>query len=559
MTSRAWELTPGETAHYEVIARRLLMAGKYAEAILPLLEAARLAPSDAGVLNDLGVAYMASRRIPEAITWLRRSIALEPRIGDTHYNLGLALQHMGDDEAAIVEHRQAITLSRELTAAHGQLADLLWERGVRSEAVSAYHRTYASGPGTPLGRLSRAKALSAENRDQEAEEELRQLTACDPRNSQAHVLLGRLLQETGRFDEASATFERAITIDPWQADGYHGLVSSRRFTEADRPWVARMLSRLEAGGWLGRFAPVIADHHRMMLHFAVGKALDDLGAYAEAMTHFAAANRVRRRLCPFDGDETARRTEALVARFTRDHLASHSWMGHDDATPILIVGMPRSGTTLLERIVSSHPRVRGCGELTFWSERGPTWADAEPERLAKARHKLQEGYLRVLGRGAPGVVRATDKMPFNFFWVGLVRLLFPNARIVHARRNPVDTCLSIYTTPFTALWGFTSAPSDLVTYYRLYRRLMDHWRAVIPSDRFLDLDYEDVVNAPEKTARRVMDFCGVDWDYACLHPEENRDAVRTASHWQARQPIYASSVERWRRYEPLLRELRELL
>jgi tetratricopeptide (TPR) repeat protein len=373
------------------------------------------------------------------------------------------------------------------------------------------------------------------------------------------VLLGRLLQEAGRFDEASASFEQAIAIDPWQANAYHGLVSSRRFTEADRPWVARILARLEAGGWQQRFAPAIAEHRRMMLHFAVGKAFEDLGDYADAMTHFDAANRVRRQLSRFNRDEIERRTEALIARYTPEFFSDHSWMGHDDGTPVLIVGMPRSGTTLLERIVSSHPQVRGCGELTFWSERGPTWANAAPERLAKARHKLHAAYLRTLQRDAPGAIRATDKMPFNFFWLGLVHLLFPNARIVHSRRSPIDTCLSIYTTPFTAAWGFTSAPGDLVSYYRLYRRIMAHWRTVIPSDRLLDVDYEAVVSAPEKAARRLMTFCGVDWDSACLRPEQNRDAVRTASHWQVRQPIYSSSVERWRRYEPWIGELRDLL
>ena len=150
-------------------------------------------------------------------------------------------------------------------------------------------------------------------------------------------------------------------------------------------------------------------------------------------------------------------------------------------------------------------------------------------------------------------------MPFNFFWVGLVHLLFPKARFVHARRNPVDTCLSIYTTPLTARWGFASEPSDLAWYYRQYVRLADHWRAVIPSDRLLDVDYEHLAQEPEEAARRLIAFTGLEWDSACLRPEDNRDAVRTASSWHARQPIYRSSIERWRHYEPWVGELRNLL
>jgi tetratricopeptide (TPR) repeat protein len=529
------------------------------DAIGPLWEAARLAPDDAGVFNDLGVAYMAALRFPEAITWLRRSIASQPNVGDTHYNLGLALQHMGDDEGAIVAHRRAVTVSRELAAAHGQLADLLWEKGMRSEAIAAYERAYASGPTTTLGRLSKVKALNAENRDREAEEELRQLIACDPSNSLAHVLLGRLLQEGGRFDEATASFERAIALDPWQTNAYHGLVSSRRLTEAERPWVDRIVTRIAAGDWQRRFGPVIAEHHRMLLHFAAGKALDDLGDYADAMNHFHAANGIRRRLFPFDRKEIEHLTDKLIARFTSEFFARHSALGHDDETPVLIVGLPRSGTTLLERVVSSHPKVQGCGELTFWSERGPAWAHADPDRLGRAGAQLRGRYLRALRRGAPGALRATDKMPFNFFWVGLVHLLFPKARFVHARRNPVDTCLSLYTTPLTARWGFASEPSDLAWYYRQYVRLVDHWRAVIPADRLLDVDYEHLVREPQGTARRLIAFMGLEWDSACLRPEENRDAVRTASSWQARQPIYGSSIERWRHYEPWIGDLCVLL
>jgi tetratricopeptide (TPR) repeat protein len=458
-----------------------------------------------------------------------------------------------------IEHRRAVTLSRELAAAHGQLADLLWEKGMRSEAIAAYERAYASAPTTTLGRLSKAKALNAENRDREAEEELRQLIACDPSNSLVHVLLGRLLQEGGRFDEATASFERAIALNPWQTNAYHGLVSSRRLTEAERPWVERIVTRIAAGDWHRRFAPVIAEHHQMLLHFAAGKALDDLGDYADAMSHFHAANAIRRRLFPFDREEIERRTDQLIAWFTPEFFSRHSALGHDDETPVLIVGLPRSGTTLLERVVSSHPEVRGCGELTFWSERGPTWAHADPDRLARAGAHLRGRYLRALRRGAPEVLRATDKMPFNFFWVGLVHLLFPKARFVHARRNPVDTCLSIYTTPLTARWGFASEPSDLAWYYRQYVRLADHWRAVIPSDRLLDVDYEHLAQEPEEAARRLIAFTGLEWDSACLRPEDNRDAVRTASSWHARQPIYRSSIERWRHYEPWVGELRNLL
>jgi hypothetical protein len=231
-----------------------------------------------------------------------------------------------------------------------------------------------------------------------------------------------------------------------------------------------------------------------------------------------------------------------------------------DETPLLIVGMPRSGTTLVERIVSSHPRATGRGELPFWSEEGPAWLEAPLDARSGRAAEVRAAYLRVLRAGTAGhVLRATDKMPFNFFWLGLVHRLFPRARFVHCRRHPVDTCLSIYTTQFGVSWPFASSRADLALYYRLYARLMDHWRAVIPPERLLEVDYEDVVADPDASARRLVAFAGLPWDDACLAPEKNPDAVRTANKWQARQPVYRTSTERWRRYEPWLGELRELL
>jgi tetratricopeptide (TPR) repeat protein len=548
-----------ESANHIALAEWLLDAGRYAEAVGPLLEAVGLVPNDAGVLNDLGVAYMATRRFREAVIWLKRSIALQPNVGNSHYNLGLALQHLGDDEAALVEHRRAVALCPELTGAHVQLADLLWEKGMREAAVAEYKRTYACAPTTTVGRLGKIKALDAQHRSEEAEQRLRELIALDASSSLAHTLLGRLLQEAGRFGEATMSFERAVALDPWQTNAYYGLVSSRRLTEDDRPLVARIASRLDIGDWDETFGPALAQRHRMMLHFAIGKAHDDLGEYPLAMRHFYAANAIRRELVPFERHDVEQTLDELIARFTPEFFASHSAMGHDDETPLLIVGLPRSGTTLLERIVSNHHAVAGWGELDFWSEHGPVWSNSKPDRLAKVAGRLQASYLRVLRERVSGAVRVTDKMPFNFFWVGLVHLLLPKARFLFSVRNPVDTCLSIYTTPLHANLGFASAFGDLAWYHRLHLRLIDHWRAVLPPDRWLDVHYEDVVGEPEKTARRLIAFCGLEWDPACLRPEDNPNEVRTASSWQARQPIYQSSVERWRRYEPWLSELRALL
>jgi Sulfotransferase family len=227
---------------------------------------------------------------------------------------------------------------------------------------------------------------------------------------------------------------------------------------------------------------------------------------------------------------------------------------------VLIVGMPRSGTTLAEQILSSHPGVAAGGEMHIWNRRGAMFEQAGASGTEPAYvQELAEAYLRWISALAPEAVRVTDKMPFNFLWTGLIHLAFPRAVIVHCQRQPIDVALSVHQTHFSPLVDLPTGGKDLVFYYRQYERLMAHWRAVLPADRFLELRYEELIANPEPITRRLIAFCGLPWDDACLHPERNQRVVKTASKWQARQPVYRSSVDRWRRYEPWLGELRELL
>jgi tetratricopeptide (TPR) repeat protein len=533
-------------------AERLLKARQYDDALGVLLEAAALTPDDPMILGNLGGVYLATRRFGEAIPWLRRSIAARPTFARAHYHLGMALQHTGDEEGAFGAFVRAAQLGPELVDAHSKVADLLWERGRRDEAVAAYVRAARAAPDTTIGRLASAKGLLVLGRTSQAEDKLRELLARDSNSGEAELVYAHLLVDAGRFDEARDHFERSIAIAPSQATAYHGIVASKRITESDRPLVDRIEARIRADD--------LGPRAEMTLHFAAGKAHDDLGDYARAMEHFDAANVLRRKLAPkFEPSEHEALVTRLTERYTRVLFAERASLGDPDETPLFVLGMPRSGTTLIERIVSSHPKVGGGGELAFWREMGPRWAMAEWTKLLDGADALRTDYRKLLRAIAPDALRVTDKMPFNYLWIGLLHLLFPNARFVHTRRHPVDTCLSLYTTPFGQAWGFASDRGDLVAYYRHYARLMDHWRDVVPKDRFLELDYEEVTAQPDQAARRLIAFAGLPWDDACLRPEENPDAIRTSSKWQARQPVYRSSVERWRRYEPWLGELRELL
>jgi hypothetical protein len=222
--------------------------------------------------------------------------------------------------------------------------------------------------------------------------------------------------------------------------------------------------------------------------------------------------------------------------------------------------MPRSGTTLVEQIVSMHPEVGAGGELQFWNQRGAEWHRSGAAKEEKAfLVSAASDYLGLLHKIAPKAARVTDKMPFNFLWAGLIHKTFPRATILHCRRAAVDTAVSIHQTHFHPGLAFPTGGAELVAYFRDYERLMSHWRRVLPADRFLEVDYEELTRAPEPVIRRIIAACGLPWDDSCLRPECNPRSVNTPSKWQARQPIYRTSVAKWRRYEPWLGPLRALV
>jgi tetratricopeptide (TPR) repeat protein len=497
---------------------------------------------------------------------LQAAVASDPRYGDAHFRLGIALEKLGNMREAIAAYDRATKLLPSLTEAWFRLGALVYIRGHHDEAIGCFRRAAATGVQTSFGRLGNARALLIEERNQEAEQALREMLVADPRNALAYDLLGNLLSEFGRFNEARACFERAISIAPLLAGCYYDLVRCRPVTNNDNGLIEQMKAALSTPG--------LEAGQRQRIHLAIGKAAEDLGDYALAMQHFDAADTVRRGCRSFDSAAFANQIDGLIARCTPELMARAPELGSSDATPVLIIGMPRSGTTLVEQIISMHPEVGAGGELNFWNERGPMWhvsgatGDEMPsvatenplsknmfsEYLAKAA----ANYLGVLRKIAPTAARVTDKMPFNFLWAGLIHLAFPHATIIHCRRATVDTALSIHQTHFHPSLAFPTGGAELVAYFRNYQRLIAHWRSVLPADRFIEVDYEDLTHVPEPVIRRIIAACGLAWNDGCLRPESNPRAVKTPSKWQTRQPIYRTSVARWRRYEPWLGPLRTL-
>jgi tetratricopeptide (TPR) repeat protein len=550
---------PQQVAPLLGLATQLLRAGRPADAIAPLRDAALLQPSNAIIQHDLGLACLEVGRVRDAIAALQQAVASNPSYGDAHFRLGIALEKLGNIGGAIAAYDRATKLLPSLTEAWFRAGALFYTLGYRDEAIGCFRRAAAAGDRNSFGRLGKARALLTEDRNQEAEQVLRETLVADPRNAMAYDLLGNLLTEFGRFDEARACFERAIAIAPLLAGSYYELVRCRPVTSNDND--DGLLQEMQAA----LATPGLEAVQRLRVHLAIGKAAEDLGDYGLAMQHFDAADAVRRDFAPFDSAAFSIEIDRLIARCTPELMARASELGSPDATPVLIIGMPRSGTTLVEQIISMHPEVGAGAELHFWNQSGAEWHRSDvagnetafvvSEFLAKAA----ADYLGVLRAIAPKAARVTDKMPFNFLWAGLIHMAFPRAIIIHCRRTAIDTALSIHQTHFRPGLAFPTGGAELVAYFRDYQRIIDHWRRVLPTDRFLDVDYEDLTQAPEAVIRRIVAACGLAWDDACLRPESNPRAVNTPSKWQARQPIYRTSIARWRRYEPWLGPLRALV
>ena len=495
-------------------------AGRWADAVPLFEELARQDPNNATSLFNLGWTYLRCARFKEAVSVLQRTIELRPSHVEALTNLTLAL------------------------AADGR----------RPEAVSTYRKLSRIADSPIERRYFLAHMLEIEGRVAEAEAELRHVLAVAPGHVDSRALLAALLTRRGAFDEAERQLRETLDALP---SGFLSLAKARRMTEADRPLIERMRARAE-GPHLDRFS-------RIHIHFGLGKAYEDLGDYAEAMRHYDQGNRLKAMSTPFDRAAMAKRFDVISARFAAKEVlraerrpALPAAPGQE--LPVFIVGMPRSGTTLVEQILSSHPSVAAGDELYFWlgqvrGPNGPRLEALDPEAMAEAA----ASYLALLRGIGPQALRVTDKAPGNVDRLGLLALALPQARIIHCRRHPVATCLSIYFELFDASWDFAYDRGDLAFAYRQYERLMDHWRGVLPPDRFTEVEYETLVHDREAETRRLIAFCGLDWDDACLQPQRNERTVKTASVWQARQPVYTSSIDRWRRFEPWLGELRELM
>lgn len=589
---QAAERAPGDAEAQYSLGQGLAAAGRPREAVPPLQQAVRLqadhlpalvllgrllielgnaragkaaldsalarAPRRYEALFDLGTLLHEHGRPEEALVAFDAAIEVGPETASAHHNRGICLRALGRVEDAAAAYRRATEIDPAHEKAHNNLGNCLRHLGRLAEAEQALRRATALAPDWAMAHYNLGRVLAAMARHGEAVVALRRAIRLAPGLTRAHVRLGIVLQEIGQLEAARACYRQALALQPDNPAAHAYLAQIDQ-----EPLSREVVARLEGLARSGRFRGPDAQH----LHFALAQRYDQLDELNRAFEHLIAGNRLKRAQMRYKVERDLDRFEAIARTMNHDLFRACAGSGDPSPVPIFVIGMPRSGTTLIEQILASHGKVHGAGELpdlpkvakamlqdVIQSGAKGVGHHLTPERV----RQLGEAYLGRLRKRAPHAPRIVDKMLTNFIYVGMIRLMLPNAHVIHARRHPLDTCLSIFRKVFASGLEFSYDLTELGRYYAGYARLMRHWHEVLPGF-VLDVRYEELIEDQRGTTERILQHCGLEWDDRCLQFHETQRLVRTASVAQVRQPIYRSSAGAWKRYGDRLRPLIEAL
>ena len=530
---------------------------RFADALASYDRALAVRPDYADALVNRAVILHELRRYDEALASCERALALRGDLAEALSNRGNILRELRRYDEALASYDRALALRPDYAEALTNRGLTLHGMNRFDEALAHHDRALAARPDLAEALSNRGLALHRLKRTEEALASYERALRIRPDFPEAHCMLGVTLIELGRLPQARAALERAIALAPGDVRYHRNLADITRFIPGDAHLPA--LEKLA-----GSEAALSADE-RIELHFALGQAYEDLGRHGDAFAQWLNGNALKRRQVAYDETATLTRLNAMRAVFTPDLIARWQNVGHPSRLPVFILGMARSGSTLVEQILASHPQVFGAGELDYFAEAARASTSKfrdSPEQISSLTAQdfcaLGRRYSAALENLAPRAGRITDKMPGNFIFAGLIHLALPNAAIIHTVRDPVDTCVSCFSKLFKEQ-PHTYDLAELGRYYRHYQALMAHWHRILPPGRILDVRYEDVVADLEGQARRIIAHCGLPWDPRCLDFHKTERPIFTVSAAQVRQPIYNSAVGRWRAHAvalaPLLAEL----
>lgn len=536
------EHRPDHVGAWNNLAVALDIQGRWDEAQKACDEALQRRPDYADALINKGSLLVKSDQPVAAIEALSEAVRLAPENPLAKVNLAGALKAVGEYDLALAQCQSAIEIKPDYPEAHGAMGDVLAAAGEFAGALAAYDHALEHRPGFMAVRLNRAAALHKLDRLDEAAAAYRSILADFDESADAHAGLGVVNLAAGDLREAVAAFRQAVTVDPGHGRAWAALAAApgEQFDEADLVQLEALCSDART-----------PTESRIAAHFALADSLDKLQRYDDAFDHYSAGNAMRKALLEardqvFDGDELMDEVAAVIADWPASLAAAPE--ASADERPVFVVGMPRSGTTLVEQILASHPDVAGVGEIGSLSAFDPEVGAAAGAQAVLARLAAHAGEAR----------RIVDKTPFQFRDIGMIRHLFPAARIIHCRRDPLDTGLSCFMQNFVDAYPWSCDLSHIGVFINAYRQLMAHWQD-ISGDALIDVSYESLIGDPEPEIRRLISAVGLDWDSACLRFHETRRVVHSASNWQVRQPLYAGALDRSQNYAPHLAPLRQAL
>ena len=585
----AIQLVSNEADYFYGLGAALSDISDWQQAKEAFNKALTLSPTDPQIHNNLGNALAELKDFDPAIKHFRRAISLQPEIADSYFNLGLALDETEAFEDAIAAYEKALSLNPQIPQALANLGRLQRQADKLENAEKNYQQALELKPDMPAALMGLAAVYRDIGDFAQALGYYQQLLDIRPDDVIALTLLGDCLAKLDRYDEAILQIKKALVVEPNNADSHFGLGTCLqalgRFEEAakshrkalalqpDLTEAAYNLALIDSESLSLSDLEILSQRSidesidqsiRINLHFALARTYHDRGTYDEAFSHLRIGNEIKSLSNPFNAEIYQDYVQRIISTFDKAFFQNHIDYGLDAEVPIFIVGMPRSGSTLVEQIISSHARAYGAGELNdmrLLAKQIPQILNSnqqEPECLVdiprKLVRQLAESHLQKLSSLSNAADRVCDKMLGNFLKLGLIYLMFPQARIIHCQRNPLDTCLSCYFQNFSRGLRFTYNLEHLGIAYRGYLKVMEHWRQVLPM-RILEVPYEHMIADQETTSRKLIEFCGLDWDENCLDFHQHQRGVKTASFWQVRQPIYQSSVSRWQCYEKHLNQL----
>jgi len=542
-SQKSVQLGPLDTeAHYN-LANTLKELGRLDEAEVSYKKAIELKTDYAEAHNNLANTLKELGRLDEAEVSYKKAIELKTDYAEAHYNLANTLKELGRLDEAEVSYKKAIELKPDYAEAHNNLGMTLKELGRLDEAEVSYKQAIILKPDFEA-YYNLGNVLLILRRLNEAETSYRKVIILKPDYSEAYYYLGIILQDFGRLEEAEASYRKAIKLKPNYVEAHRGLTLMKKFDAQDEQYSKMKELYLDKN---------ISKEQRCHINFGLAKACEDLGDFKQAFAHYCEGNELRKKVLNYNINqdvEMFRKIKSNYPQIVQKSLKPDKLT--NNTMPIFIVGMPRSGTTLVEQIISSHSQVTGAGELNFVSQFGAAISTGITEKNNESLLDFRSKYLDKLKNVSNGNLIVTDKTPQNFLYIGLLAAAFPEAKIIHVKRNPAAVCWANYKQYFASKSiGYCYAIDDVISYHKLYENLMVFWTNTL-SKRIYNLDYELLTVNQESETRKLIEYLDLDWNEKFLSPQNNMRSVSTASNLQIRKKVYKGSSQQWKKYQPFL-------